>query len=338
MGLFISRICPICKKKIRMFDSVKLSDGYICKNCFKHNPDFSSDNMNHGKDNSSINDDTGEKREKRKSPLEGYNFDRRIVGLSIILVDESKGAFVIDSQSNRGWLVRLIPKKPVVMLFKDVAKITPKIETSESEITYSWGRSYIPRVYSETFTFSIEVKFNNNIGHDLVIDLFEVNQDIQELVQDDDDTLLYTLFDKFFKRKPCKEFIGRRDNYFELLESEEYYDTNQRLNDAVEYLRSRVPGYQGDSADNSQDNLKYKKHVISSAQACKFAFFGFLLSIASYFCCAILSPISLVLSLIGLFASRKYEVRAKVYSVIGIVLSIVQIALVIWFILIFQRA
>lgn len=329
--------CQICGAKVGTRDCVKLKDGFICKLCYSKKSEL----LKVSPTNISVDSFSEhlKEREKNKEKLPKYNFKKLISGDINLLIDEEKRAFIVNNRSYFN-LSSKGSDNPNIFYLDNITDVIGRIEENYSEITYSdsnsWSKSFKPKVYSVSYTFKVIISLKNSLVPVISLELGNADDDGDSLSYDYrfDGGSIIQKYDEKIGIRACKDYFGRRDNKSAVLESESYLENEKRLEEVVNYLTSLMPGYDPQNATPVEYNTAQKKRLISSRTACKLAFWGFILSLSSIFCCCgVVSPVSLILSIIGLFSTRKHDIRAKVYSIIGIVLSLLQIGLAVWFFL-----
>ena len=329
--------CAICGAELGLLNKVKLSDGLICTYCYNKKSKIIS--VNPGRITVESFRKHLEDREKNKETIVKYNFSKEISGNNAILIDVENRAFIFKKQKYFSPFGNDYSDNPDVFFIRNITKIVPRIQEDETEITYTDSNDnyncFKPSVYSITYSFVIDIELHNSLISKFCIILDKASDpsnSFKEHYVFDSNSLIVNKYDEKIGFRSCMDFLGRRNNRVSVLESDEYRECEKKLNETVDYLLSLHPDPDSVVTAHVESKSIKNDHWISSAHACQIAFYGFAISLTSVFCCCgFLSPISLILSLIGLFSTRKQDIRAKVYSIIGIILSIIQIVIIIVF-------
>lgn len=301
---------------------VRLSDADICSLCFlKKSPflDYPAKSMELAFFESHLR-----WREENEELLKQFNCTRKVdIGYKSFLFDEDHRAFIIcPSQGSYK------KYKPDVFMGSDVISVKKKyIKSEDVEIGYISKnyeyKSYWPSVNSVKYTFALDFKIKNDYTP-----LFRVDLNNNDPVFIDRPDCDLTLEDSIFEGLSVRtKYLGRRDNSLEVMDTSGFYDYDKRLSLVCKLIKRLQTGRK---FPKEKKIPEYRYRLISPAAACKCSFLGFLGSVISAFCCCgFLCPVSFIISFVGLIITRKKDYRGKVYAVLGMLCSMIQLVLMI---------
>ena len=156
-NLFKEKNCEVCGKELGVFGKVKLSEGYLCKDCSGLLSPFFQ-----GRRSATVEQIREQLayREENKAKVAAFNVTTTLDGGNKkVYLDEEKGQLIISG--SRSWR----DENPDVIDFAQVTGCSMEIDEDKSEVYREDAdgkrQSYVPPRYEYEYDFDVKVYFNH---------------------------------------------------------------------------------------------------------------------------------------------------------------------------------